>query len=126
MRILLLTATLSVARLYHMNKSLMMFLAACVFLIAAFVGTTVLSRSVRASMAERSGADFIKELYSEYTIAGQSCQGEDTDGDKYVSCDFRIKNPANEERVVHLQCPVIYKGLLGSTCKESRMVVAPQ
>lgn len=90
---------------------------------AAYIGGSMLVRSVRGDVAEGRGETFIKKLYAEYAIVGQNCQGEDTDNDSYVSCDFRIKNAASEERVVHLQCPTIWKSVLGDTCKESRIIV---
>jgi hypothetical protein len=104
-------------------SALAMLLLMIVVIIMA--GGTILSKKVRASFAERAGTAFIERLYAEYTILGQNCQGEDTDGDAYVSCDMRIKNPSHEERVVHLQCPTIVKSIFGSTCKESRIVITP-
>lgn len=90
---------------------------------ATYLGSSILLRDTRASVAQRKGDAFVQKLYSEYAIAGQSCQGEDTDGDQYVSCDYRLKNPAGEERIVHLQCPTIWKSLVGNVCKESRLVI---
>jgi hypothetical protein len=90
---------------------------------ASYLGSSMLMRQVRADRAQVRGNVFVQKLYAEYTIAGQSCQGEDTDGDNYVSCDYRLKNPAGEERVIHLQCPTIWKSLIGNSCKESRLVL---
>ncbi len=87
--------------------------------LAASIGL----REVRASMAQKRGDAFVQKLYSDYVIAGESCQGEDTDGDSYVSCDFRLVSASGQERVVHLQCPDISKSLLGNTCKESRLTL---
>lgn len=101
-------------------------IAAIVFLIVcavAFFGTSMLVRSVRASVAQHKGDAFVQKLYAEYAIVGKSCQGEDTDADAYVSCDFRLKGPEGNERIVHLQCPTIWKSLIGNVCKEARLVI---
>ncbi len=100
-------------------------IAALLVLIGAgiYVGSSVLLRDARAGYAASKGETFVKSLYAEYSIVGQSCQGRDTDGDSYVSCDFRLVNPEKVERVVHLQCPTFRNGLLGDTCKESRLVL---
>jgi hypothetical protein len=97
-------------------------------LIIAVVGgvyfaSTYAVRTLRSNVAQWRGDAFVQKLYAEYTILGKSCQSEDTDGDSYVSCDFRIKNPQSEEKVIHLQCPGIRKTLLGNSCKESRLVI---
>ena len=89
-----------------------------VILIGYFVSIIGLN-DLRASRAISVGHHYIKDVYNDYAIAGEHCQGVDTDGDSYVSCDFRLtKNEA--ERVVNLQCPTIWKSLIGSSCKESR------
>jgi hypothetical protein len=85
-----------------------------------FVGV----KSVRANVATSDGKEYIQKMYGEYVIVGTSCQGEDTDGDSYVSCDFRIKNASNEERVIHLQCPTVFKSYTGSVCKEYRLTLS--
>jgi hypothetical protein len=94
--------------------------------LALFIGWAYASRNVRAHTAERAGDAFITKLYADYQIIGKSCQKEDTDGDSYVSCDYRIKNAESGERTIPLQCPGVRKYLLGNTCKESRMVIQAQ
>lgn len=91
--------------------------------IGLYIGGAIVFKNIRSSVALSAGEKFISKLYAEYSIVGGSCQGEDTDSDKYVSCDFRIRNTSGTERVVHLQCPVISKRVLGSTCKETRTVI---
>jgi hypothetical protein len=107
-----------------MIKILGGFILALLVAGGVYVGVSIGERAVQSHMAEKRGVTFISKLYAEYTIAGQNCQGEDTDGDSYISCDFRIKNAAGEDRVVHLQCPTISKALLGDTCKEARAVIS--
>lgn len=106
-----------------MKKTLLWALLILILLGALYVGSAIGIRNIRASVAEKTGTEFIAKLYAEYQIVGASCQGEDTDSDSYVSCDFRIKNPAQEEKVVHLQCPTVRRSILGNTCKETRLII---
>jgi hypothetical protein len=58
-------------------------------------------------------------MYSDYTIAGESCQGEDTNGDSYITCNFRLKENTNgAEKTITLQCPTFIKSYIGTSCKE--------
>lgn len=106
-----------------MTKGIFATLLVIVVVLGVYFGSAVLLRTVRASVAQQRGESFISKLYAEYTILGKSCQGEDTDADAYVSCDFRIVSPAQEERIVHLQCPTIWKTLIGNSCKETRLIL---
>lgn len=106
-----------------MKKAILFILLFLVVFAVVYVGTSILLRMARARVAQGRGQTFIAKLYAEYAVVGENCQGEDTDNDSYVSCDFRIKNALSEERVVHLQCPTIWKSILGDTCKESRLVI---
>lgn len=106
-----------------MKKSIIIALAIIIVFAALLLGGAILLRNARASIAQQRGDAFVAKLYAEYTVLGKSCQGEDTDGDAYVSCDFRLKNPTDTERIVHLQCPTMWKAFLGNTCKEARLVV---
>jgi hypothetical protein len=92
-----------------------------ILVIIGYFGSVNLLNTARVSMADKKGKAFISKLYKEYTILGSSCQGEDTDRDLYVSCDYRITNSSGLEKVVHLQCPVISKIFTGASCKESRV-----
>ncbi len=106
-----------------MTKGIIAVVLSLALVLAVFLGGSILLRNARASVAQNRGEAFVAKLYAEYQIMGKSCQGEDTDGDAYVSCDFRLKNPTDAERVVHLQCPTMWKAFLGNTCKESRLVL---
>ena len=63
---------------------------------------------------------YVANLYSEYNILGINCQGEDTDGDSYVSCDVRIRKgeDVSTEQTRYLSCPTLWKSFIGNTCKE--------
>ena len=80
------------------------------------------SNSVRSARALSEGEAYVNKMYSEYAIAGKVCQGQDTDGDGYVSCDFRIKSDTKED-VINLQCPTFISSYLGTSCKESRLAL---
>jgi hypothetical protein len=77
-------------------------------------------KNIQTSVSVKDGKSYITKMYSDYSIVGDSCQGEDTNADSYVSCDFRIKNTAEGEQILHLQCPTILKSFTGSICKEYR------
>ena len=100
-----------------------LFLGLILFLLYGYVFGM---KSLRANIATSKGESYISKMYTEYSIIGTSCQGEDTDGDSYVSCDFRIKNGTSDERVLHLQCPTIHKAVTGSVCKEYRFAIPQQ
>ena len=107
-----------------MKKYILVVIVSIVVLVGLYIAGRVGLSSVRANAAENASEKFIKKLYSEYEIVGMSCQGEDTDGDNYISCDARLRNPQAVERVVHLQCPSVIKGWFGSSCKEARAVIS--
>ena len=92
----------------------------------AYVGFIILQKNINASRAEVMSEKYVANLYSEYSIVGKNCQGEDTNQDNYISCDVRIKigNDAATEKVVQLSCPTFIQSYLGNTCKESRLQLA--
>ena len=58
---------------------------------------------------------------------GKSCQGEDSDNNGYVTCNFRLKsttqntdntNNPMSEKTITLQCPTFIKSYMGTSCKE--------
>ncbi len=85
-------------------------------------------RSVRGLA---KGDEYIAKLYSDYTVVGKNCQGEDTNLDGYVTCNFRLKYTAKEnmfgglipEKTTILQCPTFIKSYRGTSCKESGFTV---
>lgn len=99
------------------------FLALLAVIFAGYMYSIILAKDVRASRAEAMGEKYISNLYADFVIAGKNCQGEDTDGDSYVSCDFRIVKQDVVDKVVKLQCPTLWKSYTGNTCKESRLSI---
>jgi hypothetical protein len=87
-------------------------------IVAGYFYSIVWMKDFRAARAEASGTEFISKVYTDYSVVGKNCQGEDTDDNGYVTCSFRVKNLENIERTVRLECPTIVKGIFGSSCKE--------
>ncbi len=86
----------------------------------SYFGSIIFVKNLRADRAVVMSEKFVRNLFSEYTMIGQNCQGEDTNGDSYVSCDIRIQkgNDISTEKVLNLSCPTMWKSYTGSTCKE--------
>lgn len=103
---------------YLRMKYFIGFLVLIGIIIAGYFYSIVWMKDFRAARAEASGAEFIAKVYTDYSVAGKNCQGEDTDDNGYVTCSFRVKNIENVERTVRLECPTIVKGIFGSSCKE--------
>ena len=103
------------------------FIGTCVTLVIVIVGFYlyfIAGNQLRAWRAEIKGTEFVSKLYADYTIAGQSCQGEDTNADSYVTCNFRLKSPTTaEDKVITLQCPTFIKSFMGTSCKEQGYVI---
>ena len=102
-----------------MKKYLLLFI---LLLVACVYGYFIGIKNIQTHVAVGDGETYTAKMYSDYTVIGKSCQGEDTDGDSYVSCDFRLKN-ASSEKILHLQCPTTIKSLTGSICKEYRLTI---
>lgn len=87
----------------------------------------VAGNELRASRADVQGAEFVAKLYGDYTVMGHSCQGEDTNRDGYVTCNFRLKSPTSgDDKVIALQCPTFIKSFLGTSCKEQGLILNSQ
>jgi hypothetical protein len=102
-----------------MKKGLAIALILIIIILLGYFASIIGMNDIRAKRAVAVGHTYLKEVYSDYKVVGEHCQGVDTDGDTYVSCDFRLAK-GSEERIVNLQCPTISTSLLGSSCKESR------
>lgn len=93
-----------------------------VALAFSFYAYFILGNQMRSWRALSESRMYVTKMYSEYFVMGQVCQGEDTDNDGYVSCDLRIKSSQRED-VINLQCPTLLKSYLGTSCKESRLML---
>ena len=83
----------------------------------------ILGNQVRSSRGLAKGGDYVATMYGDYAIAGKSCQGEDSDKDGYITCNFRIQSPQNEKTIV-LQCPTFFKSYMATNCKEQGMLMS--
>jgi flagellar basal body-associated protein FliL len=104
-------------------KKILLFIVFILILVVIFggyFGSIVLMKDVVSGRAETMTRKYVANLYSEYSVIGLNCQGEDTDGDTYVSCDVRIRkgDDNSTEQTRYLSCPTIWKSFTGSTCKE--------
>lgn len=108
-----------------MKKIKWLLIFAIVLAIAIFVGSTIGVNKLRSVRATSEAKNYVSKLYPGYTIGGSVCQGEDTDGDTYVSCDLNIGN-TTDNRVINIQCPTIVKSFLGTSCKQARPAFVAQ
>jgi flagellar basal body-associated protein FliL len=104
-------------------KKILFLLALILILVIVFggyFGSIILMKNIVSDRAATMSQKYISNLYGEYSIIGLNCQGEDTDGDSYVSCDVRIRkgNDVNTESTRYLSCPTLWKSFTGNTCKE--------
>jgi hypothetical protein len=92
---------------------------------AGYVYSKILMKDIVGGRAETMSKKYVANLYQEYQIIGQNCQGEDTNLDTYVSCDVRIQigTATETQKTLNLQCPTLWKSYTGSTCKESRLAI---
>jgi flagellar basal body-associated protein FliL len=87
----------------------------------------ILGNQARASRALQKGGDYVSTMYADYSVLGKTCQGEDSNSDGYVTCNFRIqKNGKDEEKTITLQCPTFVKSFLATSCKEQGIVINQQ
>ncbi len=87
----------------------------------------ILGNQARASRALTQGREYTSKMYGDYTIAGQNCQGEDSDNNGYVTCNFRIKqNSGVVEKTITLQCPTFIKSFMATSCKEQGVTINNQ
>lgn len=100
-----------------------------VLVVAGLYGYFIAGNNLRSWRAVSTGTRYAGEVYSDYTVMGKSCQGEDSDNNGYVTCNFRLKPTSqlnsseisinqNSEKTITLQCPTFIKSYMGTSCKE--------
>jgi hypothetical protein len=82
----------------------------------------ILGNQMRASRGLMKGGEYASKMYSDYAIVGKNCQGEDSNGDGYITCNFRLKSASNEKTIT-LQCPTFIKSFMATSCKEQGIVI---
>ena len=88
----------------------------------------ILCNQARATRGLEKGREYATRMYSDYQVAGENCQGEDTDNNGYVTCNFRLKKNGfpPQERTITLQCPTFVKSFMATSCKEQGIVINNQ
>lgn len=87
----------------------------------------ILGNQARSSRALIKGKEYTTKMYGDYMIAGENCQGEDSDNNGYVTCNFRIKQNTNgNEKTITLQCPTFIKSFMATSCKEQGITINNQ
>ena len=100
-----------------------------VIAIVAFIfyAYFILGNQARSMRALTKGGQYVATMYGEYSVLGKSCQGEDTDKNSYVTCNFRLKNQTlGNEKTITLQCPTFIKSFLATSCKEQGITINNQ
>lgn len=84
----------------------------------------ILGNQLRAVRANVKAEEYISKMYQDFDIAGHSCQGDDTNHDTYVTCDFRLKDKnSGLEKTIILQCPTFWKSFMATACKEQGITI---
>jgi hypothetical protein len=105
-------------------KKYLFLLVAILLIVAGLYMYFVAGNQLRSVRGLSKGGDYISKLYSDYTVVGKSCQGEDSDADGYITCNFRLKsNQGGAEKTSILQCPTFLKSYMGTSCKESGFTI---
>ncbi len=87
----------------------------------------ILGNQLRSARGISKGGEYITKMYGDYTKVGENCQGEDTNGDGYVTCNFRVKQINGPlEKTITLQCPTFIKSFLATSCKEQGITLNQQ
>ena len=102
-------------------------LGVILLVVAGLYSYFILGNQARSTRALEKGKEYATKMYNDYTVVGENCQGEDTDNNGYVTCNFRLKGVANTtERTITLQCPTFIKSFMATSCKEQGIVINGQ
>jgi flagellar basal body-associated protein FliL len=103
---------------------LLVFILIIAGIFAGYFYTKVFIKDIVSGRAETMTKKYMENVYKEYSILGLNCQGVDTDGDAYVSCDVRIQvgDDKSTEATRYLSCPTVWASFTGSTCKERQFL----
>ncbi len=85
----------------------------------------IFGNQMRASRAETKSREYVTKMYADYAPIGYGCQGEDSNNDGYVTCNFRLKQNITEKTIT-LQCPTYIKSFMATNCKEQGIVINQQ
>lgn len=95
---------------------------------AGFYAYFILGNQARSTRCLQKGKEYAVKMYSDYQIVGENCQGEDSDSNGYVTCNFRLKKSGlpDQEKTITLQCPTFIKSFMATSCKEQGIVINNQ
>ena len=106
------------------------YLAALVTLLLvgfALYSYFILGNQMRTMRGIQKGKEYAVKMYSDYTVVGENCQGEDSDNNGYITCNFRLaKSATQEEKTITLQCPTFVKSFMATACKEQGILINNQ
>jgi hypothetical protein len=95
--------------------------------VFSFYAYFILGNQLRAFRGVQKGIEYTTKMYNDYAVAGKSCQGEDSDNNGYVTCNFRLTHSTTRtERTITLQCPTFFKSFLATSCKEQGIMINNQ
>lgn len=87
----------------------------------------ILGNQMRSMRGLQKGETYVAKMYSDYSVVGENCQGEDSDNNGYVTCNFRLKKESSqEEKTITLQCPTFMKSFMATSCKEQGILINNQ
>ena len=96
--------------------------------VVYFYAYFILGNQARSTRCLQKGKEYAVKMYSDYQIVGENCQGEDSDSNGYVTCNFRLKKSGlpDQEKTITLQCPTFIKSFMATSCKEQGIVINNQ
>jgi archaellum component FlaG (FlaF/FlaG flagellin family) len=108
-------------------KSYFVLFVVLIVIAGGLYGYFVLGNQMRSMRGLQKGETYATKMYSDYSIVGENCQGEDSDNNGYVTCNFRLKKQSTQdEKTITLQCPTFIKSFMATSCKEQGVVINSQ
>lgn len=99
-----------------------------VLIVLGLYSYFILGNQMRTVRGIQKGKEYAMKMYSDYAVVGENCQGEDSDNNGYITCNFRLKksSPSEEEKTITLQCPTFVKSFMATSCKEQGILINNQ
>lgn len=93
-------------------------------LLFGFYAYFILGNQARSWRGITQGEKYVSKMYSDFLVIGKNCQGEDSNSDGYITCNFRLKTQSGDtEKTITLQCPTFWKSFMATSCKEQGILV---
>lgn len=110
-----------------LTKKLFIVVIVVACIIAALYAYFIVGNQMREMRGLQKGNKYAEKMYSDYDVVGENCQGEDSNDDGYVTCNFRLKKQnSDEEKTITLQCPTFVKSFMATSCKEQGIMINNQ